>query len=146
MGGIAVDKDGAHAEAAAKLDVGPGVADHDAGFRGDVRRVCPGLLEEPGERLPAVASGFVVGAEVEGVDVGAVGLEFALELVVDGADGGCVVEAEGDAALVGDDDDAEAGLVEAGDGLGNAGEQVEVRPGGDVAPFRQLLVEDSVAV
>ena len=40
----------------------------------------------------------------------------------------------------------EAGVVEAGDGLRNTGEQVKVRPGGDVAAFGQLLVQDSVAV
>ena len=55
-----------------------------------------------------------MGTEVEGVDVGPVLFEGGLECGVDAADilGG--VKAESDAALVGDDDDALARLVEAG--------------------------------
>ncbi len=39
------------------------------------------------------------------------------------------VEAEGDAALVGDDDYTQACMIEAGDGFGDAGEDMEVGSG-----------------
>ncbi len=65
---------------------------------------------------------------------------------MDGFDVGGCVEAEGDAALVGEDDYAQAGLIETGDGLGDAGEDLEAGPRGDVLAFRHFPVEDSVAV
>src|ERR1700727_2734457 len=56
------------------------------------------------------------------------------------------VEAEGYAALVGDDEDTQASLIESRDGLGHAGKQFEVMPTGDVLAFGHLAVEDAVAV
>jgi len=56
------------------------------------------------------------------------------------------VEAEGDAALVGDDDDAQARAVEASDGLRHTGQWLKFAEGGNVAAFGELAVEDSVAV
>ena len=58
----------------------------------------------------------------------------------------CGVESQRDAALVGDDDDAQARAVEASDGLRDAGQRLKLAPGGDVAAFRHLAIEDAVAV
>ena len=112
---IAVDEDGEHAEAAAELDVGPGVADDDAGCRVDVGEIGLGLLEEAGKRFAAVAPILVVRAKVEGVDVSVVDCQFLLKRGMDAEDIRGGMETEGDAALIGNDDDAEAGAVEAGD-------------------------------
>jgi hypothetical protein len=87
-----------------------------------------------------------VGAEVETVDFCGVFGKILPELGVDGFDIGCGVEAEGDSALVGHDKDAQADLIKPGDGLGNAGEQVEVLPAGDILAFRHFAVDDAVAV
>jgi hypothetical protein len=65
---------------------------------------------------------------------------------VDRFDVGGGVESEGDASLVGDDDDAEAGAVEAGYGLGHPGVEMEFFGRGDVATFGQLSIEHAVAV
>ena len=54
--------------------------------------------------------------------------------------------AERDAALVGDDDDSQAGLIELDDGLGNSGKRLEAGPGRDVTAFGELAVEDSVTI
>ena len=81
-------------------------------------------------------------AEVEGVDVRAVRLQPALQCGVDLAHVVGGVEAEGDTALVGDDDDAQARAVEASDGLGYTGQWLKFAVGGNVAAFRQLAIED----
>ena len=146
MFGVAFDEDGGHAEAAAKFYIGPRVAKDGAGFRGYIGEVCERLMEEAGEGLAAVALGFIVGAEVEGVDARTLGVEVSLEGGVDVEDIGCSVEAEGDAALIGDDEDAEADAVEFGDGCDHAGKWLELALGGDEAAFGHLAVDDSVAV
>ena len=88
---IAFDVDAWTCRLRAELDVGPGVADHDAGCGRDVGELANGLLEKAGHRLAAVALVFVVRAEVEGVDVGAVTAQFSLEFSVDVSDvGRCV--------------------------------------------------------
>lgn len=56
------------------------------------------------------------------------------------------VEAEGDSALVGDDDDSQPCAVEVGDCLRDSGKCVKLAPGSDIAALRLLPVEDSVAV
>jgi len=137
---VAIDEDGEETEAAAELNVGPGVADHDAGFADDVWEACAGLIEKPGERLAAGTFILIVRAEEKGVDMSSVRGQFALEGGVDGLYAGGRIEAEGDATLVGDDDDAKAGAVEAGDGLVDAGEGEELARRGDIAAFGQLLV------
>jgi len=105
-----------------------------------------GLEEESGGWFAAVAGGFVVGADVEGVDGGAVGGEELGEVGVEAADGGEGVFAQGDAALVGDDQHAEPSEVEAGDGLGNAGQEGEAVEAGDIFALGELAIDDSVAV
>jgi len=144
--GVAFEEDGGHAQAMAELDVGERVADHEASVGGDLGEVGAGLMEEAGERLAAVALLRVVRAEVEGVDMRAVRLQLALEGGVNLAHVAGGVEAEGDASLVGDDDDAQTRAVEASDGLRYAGQWLKLAPGSNVAAFRQLAVEDSVAV
>ena len=56
------------------------------------------------------------------------------------------VEASGDAALVGDHDDADAGLVQEMKSLWHVGENMEVFPTSNVLAFGHLLVQDSVAI
>ncbi len=75
-----------------------------------------------------------------------VAAEGLLEGGVDGVNIGGCVEAERDAALVGDHDDTQSCLIEAGDGLGDAGENVEGGRGRDIVAFGHLLVQDTVAV
>ena len=69
-----------------------------------------------------------------------------LEGGVNGLDIGGGVEAEGDAALIRDDEDAEAGAIEPSDGIGDAGEYFQLDGRGDVAAFGQLAIDDAVAV
>jgi hypothetical protein len=80
---IAFDEDGQHSEAASEFDVRPRVAEDGAGFSGYLGEFCAGLIEEAGKRLAAVALSFVVGTEVERVDVGSVRVEFELKCGVD---------------------------------------------------------------
>ena len=56
------------------------------------------------------------------------------------------VEPEGDAALIGNDEDAQAGLIQLCDGFGNSWEQVKVLPGCDVLSLRHFAVENAIAV
>jgi len=105
-----------------------------------------GLFEEAGERLAAVAFALVMRTEVEAVDSCAGLGEDGLQLGMDRVHISSGVEAEGDAALVGDDEDAQAGLVEPRDGLGDAGEQIEMLPAGDVLALGHFAVEDAIAV
>lgn len=146
MFGAAGEVDGGHAEAAAEFDVGVRVAHHDAGGCGDLRELRYRLLEEAGQGLAAVALVLVVRADEKSVYMSAGAGEVLLEIGVDGVDIGEGVEAAGDAALVGDDQDEEAGAVEAGDGFCNAGQGMEFGGSADVGALGHLFVEDSVAV
>jgi hypothetical protein len=130
----------------AELNVGEGVADHDAGRCGDLRELGAGLLEEAGEGLAAVALLRVVRAEVEGVDMRALRLQPALDRSVDVAHIVPGIQAEGDASLVGDNDDAQARAVESADRLRDARQRLELAPRGHIAVFRHLAIEYAVAV
>ncbi len=105
-----------------------------------------GLIEKAGERLSAIALCLVVGTEIESVDVGIANFERIAESRVDVEHVCGSVKAETDAALVGDNENAQSGLIEFGDGFGNSGENVEFVWGGDVAAFRHLAIEHSIAV
>lgn len=105
-----------------------------------------GLLVEAGKRLAAVALILVVGTDEEGVDAGAGGFEYLLKAGVDGFNVSEGVEAAGDAALIGDNDYAQTGGIEAAQCLGDARDDAELLPLRDVLVFRHLLVQDSVAV
>ena len=143
---VAFNEDGGDAELCGEEDVGVGVSDEDGGGGGDLGKLALCLEEESGGGFAAVAGGFVVGADVEGVDAcGGRGEELG-EVGVDLVDGGEGVFAESYAALVGDDEDAEAGCVEAGDGLGDAGQEGEEVEGGDVFALREFAVDDSVTI
>ena len=144
--GMAIDEDGFQTQIFAEFDVGQGVADHEAGVRLDFRELGLGLFEEAGQGLAAVALMLVVRAEVEAVDVGLAGGEQALQPGVDLVNVGGGIQAKTDAALVGDDEHAEPRLVEAGDGIWDAGEQFEVMPGSDILSLGHLAVDDPVAV
>ena len=146
MLGAAGEVDGGHAEAAAEFYVGVRVAHHDAGGCGDLRELRYRLLEEAGQGLAAVALALVVRADEKSVYMSAEAGEVLLEGGVDGVDVGEGVEAAGDAALVGDDQDEQTGAVEAGDGFSDAGEGMEFGGSADVAALGHLLVEYSVAV
>jgi hypothetical protein len=141
-----LNEDGFHAQAVAEFDVGERIADHDAGFGGKIGKLGRGLLEKAGKRLAAVALLFVVRAEVEGVYVGAAGFQEVLQGCVHVLHIGGRVEPQRNAALVGDNHDAQARPVEAGDGFRHAGQQVKLVPAGHVAAFRHLFVQHSVAV
>lgn len=56
------------------------------------------------------------------------------------------IQAQGDAALIGNDDDFHARLVQAGDGGSDAREQNELVGRGNVAAFRHLTIDDPVAI
>ena len=140
MLGISVDEDGLYAQVMAELDVAQAIADDQAGFSGDLRVVRLGLLEETRQRFAAVALALVVGAKVETVDASAGLSQFGLELGVNMLNVSDRVEAQSDAALVGDDEDAQAGSIEACDGFRNAGEHFKMLPAGNVLPFRHFAV------
>lgn len=143
---VAVDEDGEHAEPTAEFNVGEGIAYDDAGFGCNGRKLGNGLMEESRERLAAIAFLLVVGAEVEAVEMRTGLAQDQLQVRGDGLNVCDGVEAEGDAALIGDDDDAEAGAVELCDCLGHAGEQMEFIPRSHVLSFGKLFVEDSVTI
>jgi len=130
----------------AELYVGERISDHEAGGGVDLGEVCAGLMEEAGEGLAAVALVSVVRAEVEGVDVRALRLQPALQCGVDLAHIICRVESQRNATLVRDHDHAHSRAVESADRLRNSGQRLELAPGGHIAAFGQLAIEDSVAV
>jgi hypothetical protein len=144
--GIAVNEDRRHGEAVCSLDVGEGIADEEAVPRRDFGKIAEGLKKEAGLGLAAVALIFVVRAEVESIDAGAVVEEMLLERGVKGIDIAGGVVAEGDAALVADHDGEESGAVEGSNGGGSAREPMEVFQAADVMAFGRLAVEDAVAV
>ena len=146
MLGVARDEDRFEPEIFAELDIGEGVADDDAGFRGDLRKFGFGLLVKAGTGFAAGALTFVVGAEVEGVDPGAGFTKGFLKRMMNGINVLRGIQTESDAALIGHNDYAEAGLVELGDGFRDAGKQIEMLPGSDVLAFRHLAIQDAVAV
>ena len=82
--------------------------------------------KRPGSGLRQLHCVVVVRAEVEGVDVRADALQFSVwssAWMAEYVRGG--MEAEGDAALVGDDDDAQAGAIERAMAWGTPG-RVEI--------------------
>jgi hypothetical protein len=143
---IGMNEDGEHSQVSAELDVGKRIADHGAGFGRDFRKFRNSMVEEAGKRLATVALFFVVGADVEAIDLCVVGLEQGLQAGVDGVDVGDGVESASDAALIGDNDHAQAGLIETGDGFGCFWEQKKFIPGCYVFSFRHFFVEDAVAI
>ena len=77
---IAFDEDRLHPQAAAKLDIGRRVADHHAGRGRDLRESRNRLLEEPRQRLAAVAFARLVRANKKRIDVRALAFEQLLEI------------------------------------------------------------------
>lgn len=112
----------------------------------DLGEAFMGLFEETGEGLAAGALAFVVGAVEEGVDVGAKVLELLIEAGVDGIDVGAGIEPERDTALVGDDNDPETGLIELGNGLCDAREELKFIPAPDVVTFGHFAIDDAIAI
>lgn len=76
-----------------------------------------GLFEEAGKGLATVAFTLVVRTEVEAVNMCAVRGELLLKLAMDVLDVGSGIEAEGDAALIGDYEHAEFGVIQRRDGF-----------------------------
>lgn len=85
-------------------------------------------------------------AEVEAIDVCALGREQFLKSGMYLFYITHRVESLGDAALVGDNDDADAGFVEAADCFHYAGENLEFTPSGYVCSLWHLAINDPVAV
>jgi len=92
----------------------------------------------------AAFGGAEVGAVVKGIQVG-VGfvVEETAQAIVEGIHMAGGVVATGGARLVGDEAGEEAEIVELADGLGNAGDEVEVFDLVDVTSFD---VEDTIAI
>lgn len=144
--GTTFDKQGSHAKVPAKFDVGNRVSDDDAGLRFDLGKVGFCLFKESWFWLAAVALLLVVRADVIGVHVGAVGCEFVIERGVDAAHVIRGVEAQSDSALICNDDDLHASLIQLPNGFGNAGKNVELLPTGDVTAFGQFFVNNAVTI
>ena len=87
-----------------------------------------------------------VGAEIKAVDVGAVLLQQLLKARMDFVDIGNGIESQGNSALVGDDEDPQAGVVHPPNGVEHTRQGVKLFPAGYVASFWHLLVQNSVAV
>ena len=75
-----------------------------------------------------------------------VGRELFLQLGMDAIHVFSAIEAERDTALIRDYEDAQAGPVEFPDRFCSTGQQMVMLPGAHVFAFRQLAVQDSVAV
>jgi hypothetical protein len=135
-----------HAKVATEFYVGEGIADYHARGRLDLWELLSCLLEETRQRFAAVALAFVVGAKVEAVHVRTADRQNPLHLGVDGVNVRRGIEAEGDAALIRNNEDAKASLIELGDCVGHAGQEFKVVPVGDVLAFWHFAVDDSVAV
>ena len=146
MFAIAFDEDGSHAQVVAEFNVGEGIADDDAGFRGDFGEVGFGLFEEAWAGFAAVALALVVRTEIKAVNVCAGFSESQLQLDVDGFHIRGRVKSEGDAALVGDYEDAQALSIQCGNRFRDAGKQVEMLPAGDVLAFGHFAVDHPIAV
>jgi len=100
---VTLDENSEHAKAAAKIDIGERIADHDACCGGNLRKLSHGLLEEAWQRLAAVALPLVVGAEVETVHMSAVMCQQLLQSGVNGVNIRRRIEPQRNATLVGDD-------------------------------------------
>jgi len=111
---MACNENGFHSQISTKLNVGEGITDDQAGIRRDPWKIYLGLFKEAGEWFTAVALLFVVRAKVEGVDVRPVFCEHLIQLRMDRSDVFRAVKAQRNAALVGDYDYAQAGLVQFG--------------------------------
>ncbi len=85
-------------------------------------------------------------AEVKAVNVRAFSFQQLLQFGVDRQDILLGINAESDAALVGDHDDAEPVAVEQGDSFDGAGQELELVPAGDVLAFGHLAVDHAVTV
>ena len=114
--------------------------------RDESGEIAEGLQQEAGGGLAAIALAAAVGAEVDGGEEQSGGGEKALHFRVDQRELLQAQLIQGDGALIGDHDQAEAvggQEREAGEG---AGKELEFSRRGDVLAFRLLAVEDAVAV
>lgn len=138
--GIAFDEDGCHAQAAAELDIGGRVTDHDAASCRNFWEPRDCLVEHARKRLAAIALTVIVRTDKEAVDVGAVSLQQFLKSLVHRFHVGGRIKTARDAALIGDDDYQQPCLIEAGNALRHARQYPELLPAGNVRAFRSLLV------
>lgn len=148
------DEDSRAACIVGHVNIGGFVANHEA--LGNVEVVFPGGGDEhsgvgfaPGAvagvvGVGAAFGGAEVGAVVEGIQIG-VGfvVEETAEAIVEGIHMAGGVVATGGARLVGDEAGENAAIVELADGLGHAGDEVEVFDFVDVASFD---VENTIAI
>lgn len=144
--GIAFDKDGTHAKVVRKLHIGERVANHDAGGCFNIGKIGARLLKQTSLRLAAVALLLLVWTDVVSIQMRALRSEILIKRRVDAADVVRGVQTEGDTTLVREDDHSQPGPVELADCLRDAGKNVKLAPGGDVAPLRKLLIQNAIAV
>lgn len=104
------------------------------------------LLEESNFRFTAITLVFIVWAVVESVNPGLVLGEMLLQAQVQRLHVSRRVVAEGDAALVGDDDNPASGMIERGDSAFSPRQDMEIAPAPDVSVFGWLAVDHAVAV
>jgi len=143
---IAFDEDGLHAEIFGELNVRERVADHQAARGSKGREALLRLKKQPGPGLAALAGVFVMRADEEAVDMRIGAGQLLLKFLVDGVQRAERVEPERNAALVRGDQYALLLLVELGNGLGHAGQHMEIGQRAHVFPFRHLAVQNAIAI
>lgn len=82
----------------------------------------------------------------KGVDVCAAKSELLIETQVDGIEIRAGVQAERDAALIGNNEGTHTGLIELCNGLRHTGEELKFIPTGNVVAFREFAVDDTVTI
>lgn len=138
---ISEDENGAGAGTAAAFDIGALIADEPGAGEIDIE-IGGGLEDHAGGGLAAERWGIgKVGTEIGGVDQA--GAQLAEELGLDGVILGFGKEAAGNAALVGDDEEAEAGGFEFSKGLGDTGIEFDL---GGIAAIVDVFHEGAVAI
>lgn len=129
-----------------RLQVREGVADDETCGPVRIGEVAEGFLEEACLRFAALAFVLIVRTVIERIDVGAGRGEVLLQTSMKVLDVGAGGSTQGNAALVGNNDDAYPRAIEGGDGFFDPGEKVKILPAGDVFAFRRLAIDDAIAV
>src|ERR1700757_3736354 len=124
----ASDKYGWSSKAACGLNIGQGIADHNAVLRKRSGIVLQCLLEEPGSGLSAITLSFIVLTDIESVDMRAVLGKMFLQLFMQPLDVILRIVPQCDAALICDDKDGSSRVIQCSDRLFHAGQNFEALP------------------